>query len=387
MRATDTDVAIIGAGPHGLSAAVKLRRAGVDTTIFGDCMSFWRGMPRGMLLRSNWSASNMVEPAGEHSLMAFQADTGVKFHQPVPLERFVDYGQWVQQRAVPDLDSRRVQRLAQDSGGFRLELEDGDALTARRVVVACGIEPFARRPAEFDELPAELVSHTGEHRDLARFAGRQVGIIGGGQSALESAALLREAGAGVDVFVRRPSVTWLRGAAVIHKLGRLGPIVYAPTDVGPLWYSRLVSVPALFTRLPRRAQNRIARRCIRPAGSHWVRLRLDEVELHLGARIAGAYEHPDGVALRFDGGAERIFDHLLLGTGYQVDVARYPFLDAQLIPRIRRADGYPVLDLGLQSTVPGLHFTGAPACWSAGPIMRFVSGSWHGSDALARALS
>jgi cation diffusion facilitator CzcD-associated flavoprotein CzcO len=49
---TDTDVAIIGAGPHGLAAAAHLRRAGVATHIFGEPMSFWQGMPAGLLLRT-----------------------------------------------------------------------------------------------------------------------------------------------------------------------------------------------------------------------------------------------------------------------------------------------------------------------------------------------
>jgi hypothetical protein len=35
-----------------------------------------------------------------------------------------------------------------------------------------------------------------------------------------------------------------------------------------------------------------------------------------------------------------------------------------------------------ESSTPGLHFLGAPAAWSYGPTMRFVSGSWYASAAL-----
>jgi cation diffusion facilitator CzcD-associated flavoprotein CzcO len=39
---TDVEVAVLGAGPHGLSATTHLRRAGVEVATVGDPMSFWR---------------------------------------------------------------------------------------------------------------------------------------------------------------------------------------------------------------------------------------------------------------------------------------------------------------------------------------------------------
>jgi hypothetical protein len=50
-------------------------------------------------------------------------------------------------------------------------------------------------------------------------------------------------------------------------------------------------------------------------------------------------------------------------------------------------NGYPVLGPALESSVPRLHFLGAPAAWSFGPIMRFVSGGWYASQALTRAVT
>jgi FAD-dependent urate hydroxylase len=378
-----SDVVVVGAGPYGLSAATHLRSAGLDVRVFGDPMASWRRMPAGMFLRSNWPATNIAELHGELSLDTYQEETGARFGLPVPLERFVEYGEWVQQRAVPDVDRRLVSRIDAIADGFRLELEDGERLSARRVVVACGIERFARRPEPFAGLPGEFASHTGAHTRLDRFAGRRVAVLGGGQSALESAALLAEGGADVEVFARR-KIVWLRGHSVKKRLGRFGPVVYAPTDVGPLWYSRLVALPDLFRRLPRAAQDRIARRSIRPAGAHWLVPRLEGVRLHVGRSVEGAGPVGDELELRLDDGSTRRFDHLLLGTGYRVDIAGYPFLAPELLLRIRRVDGYPVLAGGLESSVPGLHFLGAPAAWSFGPIMRFVSGSWYAGRAVAR---
>src|SRR4051794_8692219 len=110
------NVAVIGAGPHGLSAGVHLRRAGIEAQVFGDAMSFWRGMPKGMCLRSNWSATNIAEPTGEFSLDSYQRQTGDRFGSPVPLDRFIDYGMWFQRCAVPDLDRRLVTRVDRDAG-------------------------------------------------------------------------------------------------------------------------------------------------------------------------------------------------------------------------------------------------------------------------------
>jgi len=383
---TDTDVAIIGAGPYGLAAAAHMRRAGVDVQVIGQPMSFWQRMPVGLLLRSNRTATCIAEYQGELSLDSFCAATGASFSTPVPLDRFIEYGMWVQQQVAPDVDRRMVKELETGPGGFRLTLDEGTAFSARRVVVAAGIEPFANRPAVAAGLPSELVSHTGDHRDLSRFRGARVLVVGGGQSALECAALLHENDARAEVAVRQDHLNWLHGGKYHRMLGRYSRLVYAPTDVGPMGLSRLVAVPDVFRRLPRQAQDRIAYRSIRPAGAAWLSPRLKEVPIRLGRTVVAATERGGQVHVTFADGDTQIVDHLLFGTGYQVDITRYPFLTTALMARIRRAGGYPLLRHGMESSVPGLHFVGAPAAWSFGPIMRFVSGGWYTSRALARAI-
>ena len=369
---TDTKVAIIGAGPYGLAAAAHLRRAGVDAQIFGQPMSFWRSMPAGLLLRSNWTATCIAEYQGELSLDSFCAATGTSLAKPVPLDRFVDYGLWVQQQVAPDVDRRLVGALEAAPGGFRLTLTDGSAIKARRVVVAAGIELFANRPAVAAGLPPELASHTGDHRDFRRFPGARVLVLGGGQSALECAALLQESGARAEVAVRQDHLHWLHGGVYQRKLGR---------------YARLVAVPDLFRRLPRRAQDPLAYRAIRPAGAAWLPPRLTEVPIRLGRSVVSATARDGQVHVTFADGDTQTVDHLLFGTGYRADITRYPFLTPALTARIRRAGGYPLLGPGMESSVPGLHFLGAPAAWSFGPIMRFVSGGWYTGRALVRTIA
>lgn len=385
---SDTDVAIVGAGPYGLAAAAHLRRAGTDVVLLGDPMSFWRGMPSGMLLRSNWTATCIADCHGPLSLDAYCAANGVRFDRPVALTHFIEYGMWVQQQVAPDVDRRLVTTLDVGDGGFELLLADGDRLTARRVVVAAGIAPFAHRPSFAAGLPPELCSHASDHQDLRRFAGSRVLVVGGGQSALESAALLHESGAQAEVIARADHLNWLHGGKYQRMLGRLAPLVYAPTDVGPISLSRLVAAPDMFRRLPRRVQDPLAYRAIRPAGAAWLTPRLRDVPITLARSIASITPgRADDLVVTFADGGKRTVDHVLLGTGYRVDITRYPFLAPSLLARVKRAGGYPVLGRGAQSSVAGLHFIGAPAAWSFGPIMRFVSGGWYTGRSLARAVT
>src|SRR5262245_7309568 len=127
------NIAIVGAGPYGLSTAAHLKGASVEgVRVFGECMSFWdRHMPVGMLLRSPWAASHLADPGQQWTLDVFRSMSGNHLSSPVPLNRFVDYGRWFQSRAVPDLDPRKVARIESNNGsGYRLRLEDGEPVTA-----------------------------------------------------------------------------------------------------------------------------------------------------------------------------------------------------------------------------------------------------------------
>ena len=380
-----SDVVVVGAGPYGLSATAHLRSSGIEEVrVFGDPMSFWRSMPKGMLLRSNRTATSMVDQAGPYSIHAHVDTTGRPMEMPFPLQRFVDYGEWVQRQVAPDADHRLVRVIERNRHGFMLRLADSEVIQARRVVIAAGIADFPHRPAFARTFSPEHVSHTSDHADLSMFSGRSMLVVGGGQSALESASLLHESGATVEVIVRAPMIHWLHGGTYHRLLGRYSKLVYAPTDVGPLGLSRLVGATDFFRRLPRGIQGPIARRSIRPAGAAWLRPRLADVPITLGRQVRSARVKDDRLSVVLDDGSTRVVDHILLGTGYQVDIARYPFLSPDLISSIDRVGGYPILRDGLESSVRGLHFLGAPAAWSYGPTMRFISGSWYAGRALTR---
>jgi hypothetical protein len=102
----------------------------------------------------------------------------------------------------------------------------------------------------------------------------------------------------------------------------------------------------------------------------------------LGRAISEADTSGARVRLVLDDGSAREGDHIVLGTGFRVDVAKYPFLPPELVGGLDLRNGYPRLGPGLEASVPGLHFVGAPALLSYGPLMRFVVGTWHAAPAL-----
>jgi FAD-dependent urate hydroxylase len=382
------DVAVIGAGPYGLSAAAHLKGIkGLDVKVFGRAMSFWdENMPAGMFLRSPYAASHLSDPTNEFNLDVFQKHSG-PLDKPIPLYRFVDYGRWFQLGAVPDLDCRQVSCIDNAGQGFRLITDSGQEIKARAVVAAAGIGPFANIPEQFRALPTDLCSHTSAERDFARFAGKKVLVVGGGQSALESAALLHETGADVQVVLREHSVRWLVRSNTLHQLGILSHFMYSPADVGPAGLSRLVATPDWYRRLPHNLRQVFRRRCIRPAGSFWLKPRVTGVPFTTGRTVQGVSRKNGQVCVRLDDGAEMAVDHVLLGTGYRVDVSRYGFLSRSLLEGVQCLEGFPRLDSNFQSSVSNLYFIGAPAGWSFGPLMQFVAGASFASSTLARHFS
>ncbi len=382
-KSSDCSVAVVGAGPYGLSAASYLRAAGIEARVFGQPMSFWQDqMPVGMCLRSNWGASHIADPKQELTLDAYCRDKGNHIGKPIPLDRFVDYGLWFQGRAVRDLEQRHVLKVDRGPRGFEVTLADGEKFAARRVVVAAGIGPFAARPAEFAAIPAELASHASAHKDLRKFRGKRIAVIGAGQSALESAALFKENGIEVEVIGRAQTLNWVGLHPRLHHLGWASKMLYSDRDVGPAGISRLVAMPHVFRRFPRSFQARTAYRAIRPAGAGWLQPRLAGVPITLGRKVTSATTAGGELLLKLDDGSERRVDHALLATGFRVDVSKYPFLSPSLIGQLTVVNGFPVLKRGLESSIPGLHFLGKPASWSFGPLLGFVSGAEFASSEL-----
>ncbi len=199
--------AIIGAGPYGLSVAAHLRRSGVPFRIFGRPMDSWVAhMPKGMMLKSDGFASNIYDPENVFTLGQFCAERGIEYADagtPVRLETFAAYGLAFKDRMVPELEDRLVVSVDRLGEGFQMQLEGGETLHARSIVLAVGITHFDYVPENLAHLPLEFLSHSARHHEVEPFRGRNVVVIGGGSSALDLAGLLHEAGAHVELVSRR----------------------------------------------------------------------------------------------------------------------------------------------------------------------------------------
>jgi cation diffusion facilitator CzcD-associated flavoprotein CzcO len=377
------DVAIVGAGPYGLSAGVHLKAKGVAVRVFGEPMEFWaQKMPEGMLLRSPRVASSLSDPDRAFTLEAYEAASKKEPCAPLPLDTFVEYGKWFRHQLGSDLDQRNVLRVDRDQPGFRLTLQDGEELRATYVVVAAGIGPFKKKPEVFRNLSPDQAIHCYEGRATRKYSGKRIAVIGAGQSALESAALLHEANAQVEVIARQADLKWIGQHPWLHHMGPITSMLYSSHDIGPLGISRLVAYPKVVSYVPLKLRDKIRKRAVRPAGARWLPDRLSAVKITTGRSVSQATDLSGEVALKLDDGTERRVDHVVLGTGYTVDISRYDFLPHELTQDVQQFDGYPKLAGGFRSSVPGLHFIGATAARSFGPLLYFVAGTEFASREL-----
>jgi predicted ATP-grasp superfamily ATP-dependent carboligase/glycine/D-amino acid oxidase-like deaminating enzyme len=381
------DVAVVGAGPYGLSAAAHLLARGLRVAVFGKALESWRRrMPEGMLLRSRPWAVNLSDPQGRHSIARFFRETSYPESYPLPRAAFLAYAEWFRSGAVGSIDETYVQSIERQDGGFRLSLEDGRSVQAASVVMATGLCHYAHKPEGFSHLPAGLVSHSSEHNDLACFARKEVIVVGGGQSALECAALLSEAGAAVHVISRRP-IAWL-GRDRSDERTLVERLMAPAASIGPGWINwTLDHAPYLFYRLSKETKERAMRAYYPATAAEWLRTRiLGKVALHDGRTVLRAEARMGRVIVTISGGERLAADHVLLATGYRVDVARLTMIHPSLLTQIDIEDGSPVLTPSFESSVSGLYFVGLASMRSFGPIFRFVSGAAAAARRVARSV-
>ena len=389
MPGLNCEVAIIGAGPYGLSAAAHLRSK-ADVRVFGKPMGFWRNnMPKGMVLRSLWRYSHISDPHDICTVDSFARVRNLQLPSNLLLEQFLNYGEWFQRKLVPEIDLRMVNRIELKDHNFLLVLGDGSTCTAHRVVVATGLACHLTRPEQFQYLPRTVCTHASEHSDFARFAGRRVAVIGGGQAALESAVLLREAGADPEIIARAPCVHWL-GASddVADSLRRaLRPLLrqfMAPPLIGTFPLNLIVQRPGWFRFIPGRLRRSLAQYVQRPNGALWLLPRAAGLPVTSGVSVASTADLGSRIDLKLDDGSRRSVDHVLLATGYRFDLSNLPFLTTNLLSKLRSVRGYPLLSGTMESSIPHLHFIGAAAADRFGPVMRFVYGTRYASRSLTR---
>src|SRR2546425_4099105 len=102
MHDSSTDVAIVGAGPYGLSQATHLRHRDVAFRVFGSPMHAWSSMSPGMYLKSLDFATTLSAPEPGHTFVDYCQKHGLSSAEPCEIARFAAYGVWAQKLLVPD---------------------------------------------------------------------------------------------------------------------------------------------------------------------------------------------------------------------------------------------------------------------------------------------
>jgi lysine/ornithine N-monooxygenase len=385
------DVVIVGAGPYGLSIAAHLASSGVRFRIFGHPMSVWRNhMPRGMRLKSEGFASSLSDPRSQFTLRIYCQQQGIEYAdvgEPVRLETFIAYGLAFQRKFVPNLEEKLVVGLEESPVGYELQLEDGEKVLARSVVIAVGISHYSYLPTALAGLPRDVVSHSSAHSDLAGFKGRSIAIVGAGASALDLAALLHEAGAYVQLVARSSSIRFQDppGGKSSFKQRLLNPRTGIGSGMQLYFY---VNAPHWFRHLPESVRLDRVRKTLGPAPPWFTKQEVDgKIPFHLGVDITSA-ELRSGrptLLLKDATGKQTAVeaDHVIAATGYRVDIEKLQFMSQTIRKKIRTTDKAPALSGSFESSIPRLYFVGVSSANTFGPMMRFA----FGADYTARRLS
>lgn len=386
-----TDIAIIGAGPYGLSLAAHLRARRVKYRIFGDPMRFWRDMPIGVNLKSLAHGTGIYVPKGGYSYPQWCRDHGLEDFEPCTMQSFAAYGCEMQQRFVPDVEEVFVTNIAMRDGKFEVTLASGEQFSSRKVVVCTGLSGLAHVPAELRNLGPDRMRHTFDISDYSEFRNKTVAVIGAGASAIEAGALVRENGGSSEVYVRGQE-------AVFHgRAPRVRPLwdrIKNPMSV--LGTSRsgwmLQHFPLRVYRMPLEPRTRYVTSHLGPASPWWIKDRvMGIVPIHVRHQLVEAAASGNRVQLKFKDSGSQLrtveADFVVAGTGYDVSVARLGFLDPQLVSRIKCIERAPDLNIHFESSVPGLHFLGTLSFMCFGPLFRFVCGAAVAAPRLARRLS
>jgi FAD-dependent urate hydroxylase len=388
-----SDVLVIGAGPFGLSISAHLRHQGVEHTIVGRPMDTWRShMPLGLFLKS--------EPYGSQISAAkrgYDVATYAKLHGfddytdrvgPLSLERFLGYADWFTEQLVPDIRDITVTNIVPSGDGFKVEFAEEGPIFARQVIVATGLLPYMYIPTELSGLPSDLMTHSSVHSRLDHFVGQRVAVIGGGQSSLQTAALLQEAGVEVQVVMRKHQIAWEE--PVKPEIGPLDYIRRPPVKLCEGWSCVMMDSPTAFRMLPTSFRTRKAQTALGPKGAWWLRDRVEGVlDVTTGHRIKSAAPHGSGVRLELDGPERKSIeaDHVIAGTGFRMDVARLSFVSEEIQAALKKRVNTPLVNKAGETNIPGLYFAGAHTTISLGPGVRFISGTFHTAARTARSVA
>ncbi len=361
------ELAIIGAGPFGLAAAAYASKIGIDFSIIGKPMGFWREqMPKGMFLRSGFDWH--LDPYEEFTFSEYMKEKKLseEASKPISLPLMLHYTEWFVEKRALSIEERYLSLLQHSNGLFHLHFSDGTQIASRNVLVAVGFTYFKHIPSELSSLiPKSCQGHSCDYSDLGCLRGKRCLIIGGRQSAFETAAILGESSKSPIYLSCRhdaPEMTesdWSFMKEIDQHVSQ-----------EPMWYWNLSTEKK--EEYKQRAIE-AARLRIEP----WLKERVnkDHILLMPNTKMISCEPLSTGeLEINFDNGKEILVDHVIFATGFRVDISKIPFLTPEVLQTVRSENGSPLLNDHFQSTLPGLSFTGPAAMAQFGYPVGFVRG-------------
>ncbi len=402
------EVAVIGAGPAGLTAARWLLACGLDPVVFeaaDDIGGQWRSTNPSSGVWPDMRA-NTSRVVTRFSDLDHPAGTPVFPHRTEVLDYLERYAELFGLRSRIRT-SASVQRLEQaGAGGWTVRWREagGPVRSAgfQRVVVAAGRHTLPSRPdiPGLDSFTGEGgVVHTSAYKDPARYRGLRVLVAGGAISALEVASDLAMLGAArVSTASRRQRYVipkLIAGLPSDHsrftRFGALASETLAPEINAARFKAWLLAAgadPVRYGAPPAAEDPRLA----------GIALSQDFLPLVAEGRIDVRpwIAEVDGRTVRFTDGTTAEFDAILLGTGFKLDLG---FLGDEVRQTLDLDERHiDLADATFHPALPGLAFTGFYS--QSGPYFpvlelqaRWIAYAWSGvrpppgAEAMDRAIA
>ncbi len=401
-------VAIVGGGMAGMTVAASLLHLGVPSPMLDRAPDGfegpWATTARMETLRSpkQLTGPSLGLPALTFRAW-FEAQFGTRAWEAlghIPRLQWMDYLRWYRGALGLDVRNRHeVRRVRPRADGLvRLDVVSPAGefeLYARHVVLATGRDGLGGPsvPPWALELPRRYWAHSSDEMDYATLAGRRVGVIGGGSSAMDVAATALEAGAArVELLVRRADLPRVNKGKGAGNPGFVHGYAGLPDD----WKWRI-----------RRYIN--VQQVPPPHGSTLRVSRHPNAYFNLGCAVRSVDVDGESLAVHTTRGTCSL-DFLLFATGFRIDWASRPEL-AAIAPHVRTwgdryspppddADDRELLDspdLGPAfefqardpAACPGLeriHCFCYPATMSHGTVSGDIPAITEGAQRLARGL-
>ncbi|QQK77790.1 NAD(P)-binding domain-containing protein [Salicibibacter cibarius] len=357
------DLAIIGAGPYGLSLAAHAKESNINYKVFGYPMDFWASkIPPNMYVRTSLEYTGLSDRHNEYTLKNYQLEKGIDLFYPLSRNVFVDYAFWFIKKTDIDIEKALITNVISTDGFYIVQTENGNSYKAKKVIVAVGLTNAQYIPNELYVSKKNLVTHSSDYTTFDEFVGQHVLVVGGGQSAWETAALLHQANAEVELVYRRSE--------------RLKP--------QKNMNAKQQEISRRFYYFSKQYQDKIKKELEKATVSDFlVPLVEGKVKQRPNTFITYVLKtHDNKVHVKLNDQTSLIVDHVIAATGFRFSVNNISFLNSIHQNIAINDSGDPVLNEYFESTVPNLFFTGPAAATSHGPAYRFIAGLWATCDIL-----